>query len=133
MESVFLWAGLIFVLLVLWILVRDDWLFITRPLVQAEGEVIRHDKTFSDGADAWRAVFVFTDEEGVQREARDIMLAQRPRPEIGTRVILTHPKGAPDKARVQRLALRALLYLMMLFLIGVFVGRLMGWLSAGSG
>jgi len=101
MESVFLWVGLVLVAIVLLALLRDDWLFITRPLLRAEGEVVRHDKSFSDGDDAWRAVFAFTDEEGERREALDLMLFQNPRPPIGTRITLTYPKGAADKARVQ--------------------------------
>jgi hypothetical protein len=52
MESVFLWVGLVLVAIVLLALLRDDWLFITRP-------------------------------------------------PIGTRITLTYPKGAADKARVQ--------------------------------
>ncbi|MFM9852132.1 MAG: hypothetical protein ACKVOJ_04875 [Sphingomonadaceae bacterium] len=133
MESAFLWASLALVVIVLWILLRDDWLFITRPLVRAEGEVIRHDKTFSDGDDAWRAVFAFTDEDGARREALDITLFQNPRPPIGTRITLNYPKGAADKARVQRLLLRGLLYAVMLFMAAALVGRLMGWLPPGSG
>lgn len=68
MESVFLWVGLVLVAIVLLALLRDDWLFITRPLLRAEGEVVRHDKSFSDGDDAWRAVFAFTDEDGYQHD-----------------------------------------------------------------
>jgi hypothetical protein len=71
MESVFLWVGLVLAAIVLLALLRDDWLFITRPLLRAEGEVVRHDKSFSDGDDAWRAVFAFTDEEGQRREAAE--------------------------------------------------------------
>jgi hypothetical protein len=133
MESVILWASLALVVIVLWILLRDDWLFITRPLVRVAGEVVRHDKTFSDGDDAWRAVFAFTDEHGTQREAFDIILFQNPRPAIGTRITLTYPRGAADKARVQRLVLRGLLYAVMLFMAAALVGRLMDWLPAGSG
>ena len=130
MESVFLWVGLVFVAIVLLVLLRDDWPFITRPLLRVEGEVIRHDKSFSDGDDAWRAVFSFTDEEGARREVLDLMLFQNPRPPIGTRIPLTYPQGAADKARVQRLLLRGLLYGVMLFMAAVLVGRLMGWLPA---
>ena len=133
MESVFLWVGLVFAAIVLLVLLRDDWLFIIRPLLRAEGEVVRHDKTFSDGDDAWRAVFAFTDEDGARREALDLMLFQNPRPPIGTRITLTYPKGAANKARVQRLLLRGLLYGVMLFMAAALVGRLMGWLPAGSG
>jgi hypothetical protein len=133
MESLLLCVGLGFVAIVLAVLLRDDWPFITRPQVRVEGEVIRHDKTFSDGDDAWRAVFAFTDEEGTHREVRDLMVFQNPRPAIGTRVTLTYPKGTADKARVQRLALRALLYGMLGFMAVALVGRLMGWLPAGSG
>jgi hypothetical protein len=35
MESVFLWAGLVFVAIVLLVLLRDDWLFITPPRTSA--------------------------------------------------------------------------------------------------
>lgn len=123
MESVFLWVGLVLVAIVLLALLRDDWLFITRPLLRAEGEVVRHDKSFSDGDDAWRAVFAFTDEEGERREALDLMLFQNPRPPIGTRITLTYPKGAADKARVQRLLLRGLLYATMGFMAAVLLTR----------
>lgn len=133
MESVFLWVGLVLVAIVLLALLRDDWLFITRPLLRAEGEVVRHDKSFSDGDDAWRAVFAFTDEDGERREALDLMRFQNPRPPIGTRITLTYPKGAADKVRVQRLLLRGLLYATIGFMAAALVGRLMGWLPAGSG
>ena len=42
--------------------------------------------------------------------ALDLLLFQYPRPPIGTRITLTYPKGAADKARLQRLVLRGLLY-----------------------
>lgn len=133
MESALLCVGLGFVAIVLAVLLRDDWPFLTRLQVRVEGEVIRHDKTVSDGDDAWRAIFAFTDEAGTRREVGDLLVFQNPRPNIGTRVTLTYPKGAADKARVQRPALRALLYGVLLFMAAALVGRLMGWLPAGSG
>ena len=133
MESVLLWIGLVFVVIVLAVLLRDDWPFITRPLMRVEGEVVRHDKRHSDGDDAWRAVFTFTDEEGLRNEALELLLFPNPRPAIGTRITLTYPKGAPDKARVQRVMLRGLVYGVTLFMAAVLVGRLIGWLPATSG
>jgi hypothetical protein len=90
-----------------------------------EGEVIRHDKTFSDGDEVYRAVFAFTDEEGRAHEAQDIMFFSNPRPLIGTRLTLTYAQGAPHKARVQRLALRLRLYLIVGFMAAILVGRVM--------
>lgn len=97
METVLLCVGLGFVVMVLAVLLRDDWPFLTRPQVRVEGEVIRHDKTISDGDDAWRAIFAFTDEAGTQREVRDLMLFQNRRPDIGTRATLSYPKTPPTK------------------------------------
>lgn len=54
-------------------------------------------------------------------------------PPIGTRITLTYPKGAADKARVQRLLLRGLLYAVLLFMAAALVERLMGRLPAGRG
>lgn len=83
MESVFLCVGLIFQAIVLAVPLRDEWPFITRPLLSVEGEVVRHDKTFSEGDDVWRAAIAFTDEEGTRREALDLMLFETPSPISG--------------------------------------------------
>ncbi len=132
MESFVLWVCMAFVLIVFAILLREDWPFVTRPLLRAEAEVIRHDKSFSDGDDVYCAIYAFVDETGTGREVRDTVLYALARPSIGTRVTVTYPQGAAQKARPQRLLLRALIYLLMLCLALVLVGRILGWLGANG-
>jgi hypothetical protein len=132
MESVILWVCMAFVLIVFAILLAQDWPFITRPLSRTEAEVIRHDKSFSDGDDVYSAVFAFVDEVGTAHEVRDNVLYALARPRIGTRVTLTYPQGAAHKARPQRLWLRAMIYLVMCFFILMLAGRLLGWLDSSG-
>jgi hypothetical protein len=130
METVLLWIGLGILLFVMAYFHYQDWPFITSQWVRVEAEVVRHDESFSDGDEAYKAVVVFADQDGTLREVLDLVAYTLASPPIGTRLEIVYPLGLPQKARIRHPVLRTLLYLVVGLMAAVMGGRIMGWLGS---
>jgi hypothetical protein len=132
-EEPILWLSLVFVASVLVMLVREDWFHLAYPARRVEARVVGHRERRDEGSISYAALLEFNDEEGKPVQISDIVYAPLPRPETGVILEITHPKGMPKRARINRPWLRGGIYLLLFYLLAVLVGRLSGWLSAGSG
>ena len=133
MEQAILWISLAFVALLLLFLGREDWFHLSRPKRRAMAHVVGHREHFEDGARRFSAVLEFADEDGGLVQVADTVYAPKPHPDIGRTIEITHPQNMPDRARISRPWLRGGIYLALLYLLAVLIGRLSGWLSAGHG
>jgi hypothetical protein len=133
MELIILWTCLAFSLAVTAFLAREDWFHLSRPAQRVLARVVGHRRHLDEGSPSFAALLEFSAEDGRLVRVEDKLYSALPKPAIGSTVTLHHPEGMPQRARIRRPVLRALIYLFLLYLNLVLIGRLMGWLSAGGG
>jgi hypothetical protein len=132
MEQIILSICLVFSLGVSVFLMREDWFHLTRPSQPVLARVVGHRKQFANGSANYAALLAFPGADGQLVEVEDKLLSTSPTPDIGTIITLHHPEGMATRARIKRPWLRAGVYLLLLYLNAVLIGRVMGWLSAGG-
>ncbi len=127
----FLYLGIAFVAVVLFFLLREDW-----PLLRhgrrTKGGVFDHRRTMDEGSWSYALMVRFTGENGEAIEITDGVYSPSPQPAIGAEVELVYPVGAPQKARVRRPLLRALIYVVIVFMLAILIARALGCLPEGS-
>ncbi len=133
MEHIILWASLAFAVAVLVLLAREDWGHLLRTARRATARVTGHRESTDGDGRSYAALLEFVDEGGETIIVEDKVYSGAPRPVVGSLVEITYPGGAPLRARIKRPVLRFAIYAALFCMIAVLVGRLAGWLSAGSG
>ena len=129
MESFFIWLALCLTGFVLFILLRDDLLFLKNRRIEAQGTVTGHSSQIDEGDRVFSARISFQDEAGTKRDFVDMVLTSTPSPAEGAVVEIVYPQGRPDKARVPRFWLRLLIYAIVVWLNGILVARLLGFVD----
>lgn len=124
----FVYAGLAFAVLCLGLLIRHDWLRLTRPSRRVLAEVIGHDSRFQGGGMEFAAIYGFYDEAGAH-EVTDAVTHADPEPEEGEMVELVYPAGRPDLARPPRLLMWLGVYATFVFIVAMTSAKLLGWLD----
>jgi hypothetical protein len=124
----FVYGGLAFAVLCLGLLIRHDWLRLTRPSRRVLAEVIGHHSRFQGGAMAFSAIYGFYDEAGAH-EVTDAVTHAEPEPEEGETIELVYPAGRPDLARPPRLLTWLGVYATFVFILGMTTAKLLGWLD----
>jgi hypothetical protein len=132
MEQVILWTCLAFALSVTLFLAREDWFHLSRPARAVLARVVGHKQHMDDGSPSYAALLEFTAPDGRNVQVEDKLLRADPTPPIGSIVTLHYPDGLPQKARLRRPILRTVIYLFLIYLSAVLIGRLTGSLSAGG-
>jgi len=126
-EHYFLFAGIALAVFSLWVIGRKDWVRLTTIGRSVDAEVIGHSLSCDNDGTSYAAIYRFR-AEGKAHEVTDQLLNSRPKPPIGTRVTLSYPIGRPELARVPRPWTWLFVYGVLLFLFGMLVARLLGWL-----
>lgn len=130
MESLFVWLSLALTAFVLFILLRDDILFLLSPRQSADGIVTGHGSVIDEGDRVFSARISFTDDVGVPHEFLDAVRSQKAEPAVGTIIGVVYPQGRPDKARVPRPWLRLVIYLLIVGLNLLLVAKLLGFVGS---
>lgn len=122
-------AGIALVVFSLAILIRRDWLRLTFPSRQVIAEVIDHHQSRDPDSHRlnYAAIYRFDDETG-DHQVTDAVCSLKPEPSLGTLVELTYPDGHPDLARKSRPLTWVMVYLALVAMLSVLVGKLLGWL-----
>lgn len=129
MENFFIWAGIVFLAVVLFFIAREDLILLTRRRVRTRGTVFDHQRRDDGDGPTYSIKVRFQDESGRKIEFTDTYGGGTPKPSVGTVVDIVYPAGASDKARVRRLWVRWAIYAFLLFGLAVLFGRLTGWLK----
>lgn len=129
MENIFLWAGIVFLAVVLYFIAREDLILLTQRRVRTRGTVFDHLRRSDGDGDTFSIKVRFHDESGRQVEIVDTYGVGTPKPPVGTVVDLVYPARAPEKARVKRLWVRWVIYAFILAGLAILFGRLTGWLN----
>jgi len=127
------WVSILFMAIVVVILLRQDWPFLSRPRRAAQGVVFDHRQTIHEGDRCFSAMIRWRGEDGVDREFTDANLAAEPSPPLGDSVEVVYPLGRPELARVPRRRLRVVVYGVTLTFLIILLGRALGLLPAGDG
>lgn len=114
MELIFLIPVQVFVLFSIWVLVRADFVRLTRPAARVEAVVTGHRSMWTEGGRSYAPIYRFAS-EGAEHQVTEVLFRMAAAPPLGTAVSLRHPEGRPDLARVPRLVLWIMVY-------GVLVG-----------
>ncbi len=130
MKTYFLCGSLALCLFALWVMIRRDWLRLTRPASRVLATVVDHRAGWDEGSKVYSAVFRFTDVSG-PREVVDQLRTATPRPPLGSQVELCFPEGHPELARPPRVLLWVSVYALLIGLSGMVFARLMDWLPSG--
>lgn len=133
MEQFILWSCTVFAVVILAMLAREDWFHLSRPARRVMARIVGHVAHASDGTRVFAPMFEFIGEDGQSVQVEDKVYMPRPKQAAGEMIEITHPKGMPHRARISRPWLRAGIYVVVLYLLAVLVGRLTGYLSAGAG
>ncbi len=132
MKVLILWTCLLFIGAIFALLLRGDLLRLTRRTVVTQARVVGHRVSSAQGRRTFSAIYRFTADH-VAYEVADAVRSQTPRPDIGTLRELRYPRGRPELARPPRPLMWFALYGLLLYVAGVLVARLAGWLPAGAG
>lgn len=128
MEQAIIYVAIAFVALCLWLVARNDLVRLNGIARQVRGEVIGHHSSIHDNARSYSPIYRFS-AEGQTHEVTDQVYSGAPKPPVGTIVELTYPHGRPDLARVPRPLLWLWVYGALLLMLGILVGKQMGWLA----
>lgn len=127
MEAAITWIAIVFVVMILVMLVRRDWIRLQGMNRSVTAEVIDHRSQLHDNARSFAAIYRF-EAEGTRHEVTDEVYSTTRQPPVGTRKELHFPVGRPDLARRSRpfmwLFVYATLVLMLTILILKASGRL---------
>lgn len=129
MESFFIWLSLSLTAFVLFILLRDDLLFLQQRRIRALGTVTGHSSQIDEGDRVFSARIAFTDDAGAQRDFVDMVRTHAPEPAKGAVVDIVYPQNRPDKARLPRPWLRLVIYTVVVGMNGILIARLLGFLG----
>lgn len=132
MEAWFLGAGMVLCLFCLIMLIRRDWVRLTRISRTIEAEVIGHRIVRDSEGTGYAAIYRFS-AEGESHEVKDEVLSNRALPPVGAKANLTYPLGRPDLAHVPRPWVWLTVYGLLLLLLGILVAKAMGWLPESGG
>jgi Protein of unknown function (DUF3592) len=133
MEQLILWVCLLFAAVVLVFVAREDWFHLSRPARRVPARVVGHREQMDERSRSFAAILEFPDETGGHMRIEDKLYSALPTPTEGCLVEVTHPRDMPHRARINRPWRQLAIYLFLLYLIAVLVGRLTGRLSAGDG
>ena len=125
----FLWAGIVFLVIALLFVARDDLRLLSSGRLRARGTVIDHRRSDDGEGPSYSAMVRFTAHDGRSIEFQDIYGSGAPKPPVGTQIDVVYPVEAPDKARVPRFWTRAFMYAFLLGTLTVLVLKLVGWLK----
>jgi hypothetical protein len=126
-KTIILCLSLFLVLAAFAALLWDDRRYVTRRRRRVGGVVTGHrSRREEDGIESFAAILRFENEDGASVEIVDRLFRPTCTPPIGTRLILEHPLGLPDKARVRRPGLRLFLYLFLVYGAAILVLALLG-------
>lgn len=131
-ETFFLWTGLLFLIVVLFRLLVEDYTFRSSSLITAKGTVFDHIRATDTDDVTYSAQLRFVDDVGRQVEIADTVGRSAPTPPVGTVLTLVYPSGHPEKAVVRRCLLRGFVYAAILFMLAILAGRIAGWLPEGG-
>lgn len=125
METVIVWIAIAFVALCLVLVARNDWPRLQRIGRSVTAEVTGHRSQIHDNTHSFAAIYRF-EAEGQSHEVIDQVYSGRPYPPVGTRVSLSYPVGRPDLARPPRPLMWLGVYAVLLFLLGILLGKALG-------
>ena len=128
METFAIYSGLLLCAAALAVIVRHDWLRLTRPSRRVSARVSGHRRSMDDDGTSWAATYRFSTAEG-EFEVVDQVYGARQRPEEGTVVELAYPEGRPDLARPPRVLLWVAVYGVLLLMTGLLVAKAAGMLD----
>jgi hypothetical protein len=126
-EQAILLAGMALCVFALWAIIRHDWLRLTRPGHRVLARVVGHTEINDSDERYFTARYAFHDGLA-EREVTDMVGKNRPRPEIGTNIELVYPEGRPDLARPARPLLWLVVYLGLIYALGVLVAKWLGYI-----
>ncbi len=129
MELYLLLAGQALCLFSLWVLARRDFVRLTRPPVRVEAEVTGYRSTWNEGSRSYAPVYRFTS-EGAEHEVVEAVYSGPEYPPRGTMVVLRHPAGCPELAQVPRPLMWLAVYGLLVFLEGMLLAKMMGWIGS---
>ena len=125
----FLWVGIIFVVVVLVVVARDDLRLLAGSRVRTMGTVFDHRRIDDGDGKSYAAMIRFPARDGRVIEFQDAYGTAEPHPPVGTRVGVVYVADAPGNARVPRPMTRALIYAFLLGTLTILVLKLVGWLK----
>lgn len=128
MERYFLYGGIAMCLFGLWAIGRHDWVRLTTGSRRVTAKVIGHRISDSDGAVTYAAIYRFT-AEGADHDVTDQVYYATMRTEVGSSADLVFPVGRPELARLPRPWTWLMVYAALIYLGGVLVARLAGWIT----
>ena len=128
MERVIIWTALVSSGLCLWLLLRHDWLRWTRPMCEAEAEVIGQRMTWSDSTRTYAARLRF-EVDGQVYDVTDQLYGSKAAIAVGTRCRIMWPQGRPDLARIPRPWMWVGVYAVLLYVAGIMAGKLCGYIQ----
>ena len=123
----FLLAGQALCLFSLWVLARADLVRLMCPAIHVEAVVTSYRSTWNEGSRSYAPVYRFTSEGG-EHAVTEALYSTVQKPPVGTVVVLHHPKGRPDLARVSRPLLWLTIYGLLVGLEAVLLAKMLGWL-----
>ncbi|MEP2103289.1 hypothetical protein [Parasphingorhabdus sp.] len=106
---------------------RSDLPFLRNPVRRVSAKIVRHDRKSEDGVTLYNPVFLFPNENGTFIEVRDKVYMPFPTPVIGEKIIVIHPEGYPEKARIPYPVFRALLYGVLGYAFVMLGMEITGW------
>ena len=106
------------VLISLAVIIRKDWLRLTRAAVRVDAVVVGHRSTLDEGHRLYAARFAF-EADGQPVEVVDQRLYAHPQPAVGERVRLSYPAGHPELAHIPRPIVWTAIYIALLALLAV--------------
>jgi hypothetical protein len=113
----------------LWVLVRRDWVRLTRPSRSVQARVTGHRESHSGGDQTWAAIYSFEDGHG-HREVIDEVYQSAPQPPLGAAIMLVYPEGRPDLARKPRLFLWLGVYSVIVGLLALLLAKAFGLIGS---
>jgi hypothetical protein len=94
--------SLVIVLVLCWLAVRlyNDWLFVSRPRLNALGTIIDYRQTSDEGGQLCRPIIRFESDDGRTIEFTNAWGWRSRELAVGSLLAVEYPRGLPHKARI---------------------------------
>jgi hypothetical protein len=94
--------SLVIVLVLCWLAVRlyNDWLFMSRPRLNALGTIIDYRQTSDEGGQLCRPIIRFESDDGRTIEFTNAWGWKSRELAVGSLLAIEYPRGLPHKARI---------------------------------